>query len=345
MATALVRDMYHRFLLVPGVPSFFGPAQRNCATVFMCHRFEDKNRGIHGFDPALLKRGLQYLRKHKYELISLTELFNRLAGNGPSLHGAVVFTIDDGYIDQAEIAAPLFAEFDCPVTVFATTGFLDGELWMWWDKIAHTFATTRRSSVAVQLGGEAVRYNWRHQTELKSACDDVIQRCKVMEDEEKHAAIEALAESAGVDLQHKPPQMYAPMTWSDARACEAKGMSFGPHTITHPILSRTPDEQAVREISGSWQRLCSEVRNPTPVFCYPNGQWPDFGFRETSILRNAGLLGAVTGEPGFPDTSLFSQGNDEPFKIRRLPFPESLSELIQYVSGIERCKQVVRRLT
>ena len=35
---------------------------------------------------------------------------------------AVAFTVDDGYFDFAEVAAPIFSHYDCPVTVFLVTG-------------------------------------------------------------------------------------------------------------------------------------------------------------------------------------------------------------------------------
>jgi peptidoglycan/xylan/chitin deacetylase (PgdA/CDA1 family) len=340
-----IRNTYHRLLLVPGVPSLFRNARRNCATIFMMHRFTHRDRGIHGFDPGQLRKGLEYLHRNKYEFLSLTDLFSRLAGNGPELRGGVVFTIDDGYIDHAEIAAPIFAEFDCPVTTFVTTGFLDGQLWMWWNKVEYIFASSRRRPLEFGLDNDAIRYDLINDEAIGAAQEDFVQRCKAVGADERLKAIAILAENAEVDLPVSPPVIYAPMTWDNARACERIGMTFGPHTVTHPILSQLPTEQqATWEISESWRRLCAEVVNPVPVFCYPNGQWPDFGPREMAIFRNIGLTGAVAGEPGFADMASFSQDKDGPFKVCRLPFPETLSDLIQYVSGIERCKQLVRSL-
>ncbi|MEO7819486.1 MAG: hypothetical protein ABIS18_10165 [Actinomycetota bacterium] len=117
----------------------------------MLHRFDDPNRGVAGFDPAKLRRGLEHLRKNRYELVSLENIFDRLASGGSALRDAVAFTIDDGYMDQAEIAGPVFAEFDCPVTTFVTSGFLDGQLWFWWDKIEHIFSMTSRKSIKISL--------------------------------------------------------------------------------------------------------------------------------------------------------------------------------------------------
>ena len=187
-----------------------------------------------------------------------------------------------------------------------------------------------------------IRYELIHEDAIGVAREDFVHHCKTLGDE-KHKAIDRLAENAEVDLPGRAPAMYAPMTWDDARACERKGMTFGPHTVTHPILSQLPTEQqAVVEISESWRRLCMEVRNPVPVFCYPNGRWTDFGPREIEVFRNLGLSGAVVGERGFADPESFRQDKDGPFKVCRLSFPETLSDLIQCVSGIERCKQIVR---
>jgi hypothetical protein len=101
-------------LLVPGFPALLKYVQRDCATVFMLHRFSDPERGIAGCDVRHLRHALTYLARNGYEMVSLVDLFERLGGNGPQARGAVAFTIDDGYIEQATVAAPIFAEFGCP---------------------------------------------------------------------------------------------------------------------------------------------------------------------------------------------------------------------------------------
>src|SRR5258708_1676021 len=80
-------------LLLPGFPASLKYVQRRCATVFMLHRFQDAERGIAGCDVSHLRRALAYLVKNNYEFVSLTDLFDRLAGKGPQPSGAVAFTI------------------------------------------------------------------------------------------------------------------------------------------------------------------------------------------------------------------------------------------------------------
>jgi len=311
----------------------------------MLHRFQDPERGIAGCDELNLRSGLSYLVKNNYHFISLTDLFDRLAGKGPPPSGAVAFTIDDGYIDQAIVAAPIFSEFGCPVTTFVSTGFLDGRLWFWWDQIEYVFLHTARQSVAVRMGDAVLDYHWESDHQRAGAQMDFTEKCKLVSNADKLTAIASLARDAGVEIPEHPPRHCAPMSWDDLRSCEHMGMTFGPHTVTHPVLSRTTDDVASREIAESWARLRTEAQNPVPIFCYPNGGWADFGDREIGTLRQLGFTGAVVGEPGYADAVSFQRSAADPFKVRRFAFPDELPYLVQYVSGVERFKQILRRST
>lgn len=330
-------------LLLPGFPALLKYVQRDCATVFMLHRFGDPQRGIAGCDVSHLRRALAYLTRNSYELVSLMELFERLNGKGPEPRGAVAFTIDDGYVEQATVAAPIFSEFDCPVTTFVTTGFLDGRLWFWWDQIEYVLLHAARRSAQVQLGDTMLDYRWQNEEERSRVQADFTAKCKPIPQTEKPAAIARLAHAAGVEVPAAPPAPYAPMSWDQVRQCEQSGMTFGPHTVTHPVLSRSSSDVAVREITDSWARLRSEARAPVPVFCYPYGWLEDFGEREVAVLRRMGFLGALAAEPGYASALSLRSNEDDRFKVRRFGFPDDLPHVIQYVSGVERVKQLLRR--
>lgn len=321
----------------------FAPLLHDRATVFMLHRFRDADRGVEGIDPAAVERGLSYLRRHRYDLVGLEELFRRLAGDGPPLRRAVAFTIDDGYLEQATIAAPLFARYDCPVTTFVTTDFLDGRIWLWWDQIEYVFLRAPRPEVAARVDGVEVRHSWEDEAGRRRALKEFSVGCTRQPDTLKHALIAAVARSAEIEIPAEPPRRYLPMSWDLVRACERRGMSFGPHTVTHPILSRTAGEQSRREIVDSWSRLRAEASRPTPVFCYPNGCWDDFGTREIAVLDELGFLGAVAGENGYADARALRRRAAERFRVPRFACPEDLPHVIQIVSGVERLKQLVRR--
>jgi peptidoglycan/xylan/chitin deacetylase (PgdA/CDA1 family) len=332
-----------RALTHPICTASLGPLMQGRAAIFMLHRFAQPDLGVQGHDPQMLRTVLAWLRREHYELVPLADLFRRLAGEAPPFRRAVCFTIDDGYLDHATIGSPVFAEFDCPVTTFVTTGFLDQQLWFWWDRIEWIFAQSMRGRGRVVLGGVPLEYRWGDADERARAQADFTARCKEVPDLEKGAAIMVLAHDTEVELPALPPPPYRPMSWDQLRECETRGMTFGPHTVTHPVLSRTSDEQSNRELEESWSRLKEEATQPVPVFCYPNGQMVDFGTRETATLRRIGLHGAVTGVEGYADVRAFDQSIESPFRTPRFSYAESLPHMIQYVSGLEWIKQRIRR--
>lgn len=319
-------------------------SHRDEGVVLMLHRFSDPTLGGHaGHDVAAIRQMLGYLRRRRFELVPLATLFDR-AERGEPLHGAIAFTIDDGYLDHATIGAPAFAEFDCPVTTFVTTGFLDGTLWFWWDKIEFIFNSTRCQQISVQMGDSArpLMHEWHTSAQRDAARDAFTWACKFLSDEEKHAAIARLAEAANVEISASAPRAYAAMSWTDARRCEQTGMTFGPHTVTHPILSRVTDAQSRFEIQESWQRLSSEVTRPDPIFCYPNGEpGRDFGDREATTIGLIGLRGAVVGSRGYAIGDRLRDARDR-FFVPRFPVTGIQGDLIQCVTGLERLKERIR---
>jgi peptidoglycan/xylan/chitin deacetylase (PgdA/CDA1 family) len=284
---------------------------------------------------------LEFLRRQRYDLVSLDELLARLAGEGPPLRRTVAVTMDDGYLDQATVGARLFADFDCPVTTFVTTGFLDGLIWFWWDKVTHIFASTQLSDVQVQFSDGSRRYRWNDPDGRELATDDFKERCKDIPDADKEAAILRLAAAAEVELPDEAPAQYAPMSWDQLRACEELGVSFGPHTVRHPILARVPADRARSEIVESWERLRSEAHRPLAVFCYPNGRLDDFGGREIAVLRSLDFKGAVVTEPGYNEASWFQTNPEARYMLRRFGNADSLPHVVQFVSGLERLKRMV----
>ncbi len=313
-ATRLV--LTHPFLvraalsLMPGV-----------APVLMFHRFRDIEVGNRGHDPQALRAHLAWLRARKFSLLSVTELLDRLT-EGVPVKRAIAFTVDDGYADFARVAAPVFAEFDCPVTVFLPTGFLDGQLWLWWDRVALALTALHRES---EIGA-------------------TVEALKLVPETEKLDRIDALVKTSGIELPKTPPPRYAPIAWDDVRRLSRSGVTFGPHTVSHPTLSRTGEAQLQFEVEESWRRVRMEAgAAAVSVFCYPNGDSTDFGAREERAVAANGLRAAMCARPGYAAPRDF--GANRPFARFSLPrfgYTEDPGLFIQVASGIEWAKETVR---
>lgn len=338
-----MRELLPDLLTSSGVPKLFQPFTHGRAVVFMLHRFENGATGIRGHDPDEVRRGINYLREQEYELLSLPSLFTRLRTGDPPLRKAIAFTMDDGYEDQASVGFPLFEEHDCPLTLFLTTGFLDRELWLWWDQIEYIFLQTERRRLEVEVGGERVDYESPGGVWSERQWSHFVEMCKRVPEEEKVRAIDRLSEAAGVQVPRHPPEQFAPMTWQMVRKAEKRGIvTFGPHTVTHPILARADDSRVRRELEGSWRRLSMEVERPLPIFGYPNGSQRDYGAREISILRELGFTGAMAVQEGYVDAHFFRKTAEEAFRVPRVGYPGRFRNLVQRITGVDRFRELFR---
>jgi peptidoglycan/xylan/chitin deacetylase (PgdA/CDA1 family) len=227
-----------------------------------------------------LEAQCEHLKKH-YQPLSLTEVSESLTRRKPALRGAVVITVDDGYRDLLVNGWPIFKACSIPVLVYVATDLPDHHTWLWTDQLRHFLA---------EKG------------------DQVVQSLKKVPDEERLAYLASLP-----GPQATPPPEYAPLTWDEIRALAKEGVEFGAHTRTHPILSRLPNRDRIREeIAGSKARLEEELRKPVMHFCYPNGTPDDYNAEVVDVVRECGFRTAVTAVPGI------NFADADPFLLRRL---------------------------
>jgi peptidoglycan/xylan/chitin deacetylase (PgdA/CDA1 family) len=311
--------------------------------VLMMHRFAMPDVGVQGHDPVVLSQHLEYLRRRRYALLSMTELLDHLDGDIPLQNKALVFTIDDGYADFAEIAAPVFVRYDCPVTVFLVTDFVAGRLWNWFDRVAWAFAHSTRREVTIEISGERLQLQWTTPAECERSSNEVVRRLKGVADAAKEELIAAISVALEIEIPEQAPNGYKAMDWNDVRACSRRGITFGPHTVTHPILSQVDDGRAEREISESWRAVREATDAAVPVFCYPNGGPGDFSSREKEYVARAGMKAAVSTLPGCVDGRRFRMASSDRFSLPRLPYFDDKPRFVQVASGIEAMKARIKK--
>jgi peptidoglycan/xylan/chitin deacetylase (PgdA/CDA1 family) len=276
-------------------------------SVFTLHRFAVPDLGVPGHDPGQLADTLEQLRRNRIAILPLGTVIEAVRHQTPLPRRAVVFTIDDGYFDLAEVGAPIFQRYDCPVTAFVVTGFLDGACWLWWDKLSYLLAHSK----APHLAG------------------DISHRCTSIPHSELLRLIDYLSAKLSVKLPEVPPEAFRPMSWSSVEALTRRGVAFGPHTVTHPILTKVTGDHAAREISESWDRLREVLDAPLSVFSYPNG---DYGKREIDLVRAAGLSAAVATTPHYFTVDAAAAA-DPLYRIPRFAYPDQTQALLLTAAG------------
>ena len=270
-----------------------------CA-ILMLHRFQRHGSTEEGHDPQALRRLLAGLRQGGVALVDVDDVA-RGRTDGVELSGSsrisVAFTVDDGYADLMEVAAPIFAEFDCPVTGFVVPDVVARHRWYWWDQIDWILRHAKSPSIPTELGGTPYALEWATALERHSVQRRLGERLKRESPRSLAEFIDQLSQLADVPVPDQAPPEYATLTWEQLRSAERVGVRFGAHSMTHPILSRCDDTQAAHEVIKSVRQVRSNLARPSEVFCYPNGLSGDFGARERALVREAGAQAALTSIP------------------------------------------------
>ncbi len=304
--------------------------------VFMLHRFSSTENYVKGHEPAFLDKCLQYLSYRNYHFISLEQIINAMHNGEPLPKRSIAFTMDDGFLDQATVAAPIFIKYKCPVTIFLISGMLDKELWPWDDKISFLINNTHQRNISLELAGQKKTFPLQNTTAKKSAVQQIQNWVKTLSADHVDHYLRQISLATGTKLPFNAPQNYQAMTWDIARELEKQGINFAPHTNSHRILSKLNDTGSSFEITHSWKRLGEELASPSPVFCYPTGRAQDFSEREIENIKQLGLAGAVSTEATFID--LDSDEKNYLYQLPRYGFPDTMTDFIQYSSWIERAK-------
>lgn len=269
--------------------------------VIMMHRFAAAGAPYYGHEAAGLRNLLAYLRRCGVALESVDTLVARagLEDGAPLPVGpSVAFTVDDGYADVAELAQPIFAEFECPFTVFVVPNAVEGKQVFWWDQLAWMMRHGRTSSWQVSLPSGEAAYAWHDDSTAFRARKALEEQLKGLAPNVLASVLADISRQADVPLLSHVPNEYRVLGWEELRTLERKGGRVGAHSMSHPILSRCTDAEARWEIMESLARVRSELLTPSAVFCYPNGRQSDFSDREGALLAEAGMLGALSSEPG-----------------------------------------------
>jgi len=291
--------------------------------VLMLHRFTANPQLTKGHSQEELEETLKLLSRSGVRLLSLDDAVAEY-GHGHRTSDrtgpAVALTVDDGYCDFMEVGLPVFEAFNCPVTCFVVPDVIDGKSWFWWDRLDFFLRRLPADQMTLDVQGE--RFEVRRSTNEYSWRRPAVTMLKSRTEEFRARFLAELESCANVALPAEVPDEYRVMTWDAIRECETRGVRFGAHSQSHPVLSQISGTLAAQEILGSVQRLKTELRNPSSVFCYPYGLATDFGSREVDILRGGGVTHAVSAMPGLvrPSTEESGEQGEFPWRIPRFAF-------------------------
>lgn len=204
----------------------------------------------------------------------------------------VMVTFDDGYRDNYTNAYPILKAHNVPATFFITTGFLDIPKVPWWDEIAWIVRSTRTEGLAAnKWTGSPIVFD---EPDREAAISRLLTVYKGLPGSVTEEYIDFLANQLQMPRCPRAIADELWMTWDMIREMRQNGMSFGGHTVTHPILANLTPDQQDWEVAECRRRLVEEVGEPIEAFSYPVGGPKSFNQYTRAALSRHGFRWGFT---------------------------------------------------
>jgi len=264
-----------------------------------------------------LLRHLVYLRKH-YRIMhieaALEELYTprKKRDRRADKRTPLVLTFDDGYRDNYTHAFKLARELQIPMSLYLVPGYIESGAHFWWNEDRHLLQHAQVREVQV----EGRVYHLDSTQERAALALLITTRVYGASSvAEREAFLTTMRETLAVPFLVAPEDEPAlPLTWQQIQEMTQSGwISFGAHTMHHPILGYLKDSEEVRcEIETCRSVLEQQLGHPVRSFAYPVGKRQHIGQSVRQAVKLAGYAWAVTTNYGF------NTPRTDPYMLRRV---------------------------
>jgi len=259
---------------------------RECGYIYMLHRvgyqddsklFANENMKV---SPEYLETFIQQQQKI-HQFISLDDLCLIKAGKLKLKKKFIVMTLDDGYLDNYELALPVFKKYNIPFVIYIASGLIDGIAMLWWYKLEELILKNNCIST-----GDGKSYPCETKEQKEQVFLEL--RTKILDIDPvnfKAEIINMLPEIA------QTADYYELMMNRDQinKISNEPLCTIGAHTVGHFNLKNLSDILVIEDIKQNKQTLKDITGKDIMHFAYPFGTANEVGDKTEVIAVRAGF--------------------------------------------------------
>ena len=256
---------------------------------------------------------MRFLRNH-YRIVSMDEVCGELRSDSVSSPG-IAITFDDGYRSVYTTAFPILREYNIPATVYLTLDTIETGQAAWYDRVFLATALATNGSLDLDLDGPW-HFDLNSTEQRLHAALEVVAFLRSLPNSRRCELAAFFERKMGLSLNAISGNI---LTWEQIHSMSRAGISFGSHTMTHPVVSQLSEPELVLELCGSKRLLEERIDTPVLDFAYPFGKVSDCSVAAQNMLSQCGYRSAVTTVPGANIPQL------NPYELRRLQVGSDVS--------------------
>jgi peptidoglycan/xylan/chitin deacetylase (PgdA/CDA1 family) len=244
--------------------------------------------------PQFLDEAITAVLEDGYLPIALSQLPDWLKNGDPS-RPVAIFTLDDGYRNNAVHAAPVFARHDVPYTIFVTRGLAERTHTLWWETLEALVNATSEIDYDFGEGVELVETATPHQKLM--AYKRIAAGIVGPQEAEAVVQLNECARAYGVSADAIVRDLV--MDRKELQALTTQPLAhLGAHAISHRALSHLSREAAIDEMTASAIYVTGITGRRNRVFAYPYGAPEAVSKRDSDLALECGFDLAATTTPG-----------------------------------------------
>jgi len=251
------------------------------------HRMKTPNKkimfddGVYGPDADRFQVEMEWLKKET-RIISEEELIDVLYHKKKFNTLCSMVTLDDGYVDNYDIAFPILKKLSIPAIYFIPTKNINERSLGWWDIVAYLVKNT-------QLRKVRFREKQLLLTDKKKVIAELNHELKEMETSRVDGYLEELSGRLNVRIPSLEVQGRELMTWEQIKEVSENGMTIGSHTHDHLILSRQTLSDLRYQVKKSKDILEEKLGRNIRSLAYPMGGYEHFDKETIEITQSLGF--------------------------------------------------------
>ncbi len=282
---------------------------KNQALVLMYHRVSDNEESQKDYQNGMTVKKktfhcqMDFLRKH-FHILSLSEFSSIVLNGDPFAKRSVLITFDDGWKDNYTHAFPVVKQFNIPMVLFLTAGFIDQKREFWQTRLIKVVHELCNEAAHDEID-EVLLRDVPHKDDLLSILksvdeekreerlSDLLSKLKEHTSDEIEGFIAQLSSVLGIPLDDRNEESDF-LSWREVLEMQQQGVELGSHTVNHEILTRNKPI-AQDEIQSSKSIIEKNIGRQVRSFSYPNG---DYDQAIMEMVKDAGYETAFTTRNG-----------------------------------------------
>ena len=277
---------------IPFINSYFS----GIATIFMLHRvvpfeknrlFPNENMKV---SPEFLEKFILELKDKGYEFISLDELYDILQ-NQKNVKKKIIFTLDDGYKDNYEIAYPIFKKHDVPFTIYLTTSFPNKNALLWWYVLEDLIIGNEELVVGKK---RYICKNYENKNRVFLEIRDTILK---LDQKNLLSELNNLFKNYKIDWFSKNEELC--IDWEDIVDLSKDNLcTIAGHTKNHYAFNRLSENEIIDEVELANKEIEEKIGKKIEHFAYPFGSASAVELRDFEIIKKFDFKTVTTTRQG-----------------------------------------------